>query len=75
MKRTSNHPVGYIISLYGLLGMIILLPVYHLDSIMEIFNLEHLVNEPRVLIWLIGEWVCACVIVLGLAIAGLIPWK
>jgi hypothetical protein len=37
--------------------------------------LEHLINEPRVLVWFILEWIGACVIVLGLAIAGVIPWK
>ena len=74
-NKTSNHPVGYIISLYGLLFMIMCLPLYHFDNIMNILSLEHLINEPRVLVWFFLEWIGACVIVLGLAIAGVIPWK
>jgi len=76
MKKTNKYPLaGFMISFYGLMFMIICLPLYHFDNIMNIFNLEHLINEPRVLVWFFLEWIGLCVIVLGLAIAGLIPWK
>ena len=48
----------------GLLFMIICLPLYHFDNIMNLLSLEHLINEPRVLVWFILEWIGLCVIVL-----------
>jgi hypothetical protein len=75
-NKTSNYPLaGYLISFYGLMFMIVCLPLYHFDNIMNLLSLEHLINEPRVLVWFFLEWIGLCVIALGLAIAGLIPWK
>ena len=66
---------GLYMCIGGFMLMIALLPVYRFDDITYILNMHHLTGEFRVLLWFTLEFLSFVVILFGLAVARLIPWR
>lgn len=67
--------LGLYMCITGFMLMIALLPVYRFDDITYVLNMHHLTGEFRVLLWFTLEFISFVVILFGLAVARLIPWR